>query len=64
MLQQFGTSPLKTFEIDPENQFFLPTELGKMINKSPVEINLMLEHKGFQIRENGVWKITESGHDF
>ncbi len=64
MLQQFGTSPLKTFEIDIESQFFLPTELGKMINKSAVEINLMLEHKGYQIRENGVWKMTSSGRDF
>ena len=64
MLQQFGTSPLETFKIDLENQFFLPTELGKMINKSPVEINLILEHKGFQIRENGVWKITDSGLEF
>jgi len=24
----------------------------------------MIEHKGFQVRENGVWKITESGRDF
>ncbi len=57
-------SPLETFKIDLENQFFLPTELGKMINKSPVEINLMLEHKGFQVRENKIWKLTESGRDF
>ncbi len=64
MLQQFGTSPLETFRIDLDSQFFLPTELGKMINKSAVEINLILEHKGFQIRENGVWQLTESGRDF
>ncbi len=57
-------SPLAYFGIDLDSQFFLPTELGKMINKSPVEINLMIEHKGFQIRENGVWKLTESGRDF
>ncbi len=57
-------SPLENFEIDLENQFFLPTELGKMINKSPVEINLMLEHKGFQVRENGAWKMTSSGNEF
>jgi len=24
----------------------------------------MLQHKGFQIRENGIWKLTESGRDF
>ncbi len=35
-----------------------------MINKSPVEINLMLAHKGFQVRENGVWKLTDLGRDF
>ncbi len=57
-------SPLQAFKIDLENQFFLPTELGRMINKSPVEINLMLANKGFQIRENGVWKMTSSGEEF
>jgi len=35
-----------------------------MINKSAVEINLMIAHKGFQIKENGVWKLTSSGRDF
>jgi len=60
----YNFSPLETFKIDLENQFFLPTELGKMINKSPVEINLMLAHKGFQIRENGVWKLTDLGREF
>ncbi len=57
-------SPLATFKIDLDSQFFLPTELGRMINKSPVEINLILKHKGFQVRENGVWKMTSSGEEF
>ncbi len=57
-------SPLEHFEIDLHSQFFLPTELGRMINKSAVEINLILKHKGFQVRENGVWQITELGLDF
>ncbi len=57
-------SPLEHFEIDLDSQFFLPTELGKMINKSAVEINLMIANKGFQVRENGVWKMTSSGRDF
>ncbi len=57
-------SVLEHFEIDLDSQFFLPTELGKMINKSPVEVNLILEHKGFQLRENGIWKLTEIGRDF
>ncbi len=60
----YNFSPLQTFEIDLDSQFFLPTELGKMINKSAVEVNLILENKGFQLRENGVWQITESGRDF
>ena len=41
-----------------------PTELGKMINKSPVQVNLMIANCGFQIKENGVWKLTESDCDF
>ncbi len=57
-------SPIETFEIDLKNQFFLPTELGKMINKSAVEVNLMIEKKGLQIRENRVWKMTSSGEEF
>ncbi len=40
-------SPLEHFEIDLHSQFFLPTELGKMINKSAVEVNLMIANKGF-----------------
>ncbi len=60
----YNFSPLETFKINLESQYFLPTELGRMINKSPVEINLMIEHKGFQIRENGIWKLTKSGRDF
>ncbi len=24
----------------------------------------MLAHKGFQLRENGVWKMTSSGNEF
>ncbi len=57
-------SPLEHFEIDLDSQFFLPTELGRMISKSAVEINLMIEHKGFQLRENGIWKMTSSGEEF
>ena len=63
-LANFRYSLLDKFKIDLENQFFLPTELGRMINKSPVEVNLILEHKGYQIRENGVWKMTSLGLDF
>ncbi len=57
-------SVLEYFEIELDSQFFLPTELGRMINKSPVEINLMIANKGYQIRENGIWKMTSSGEEF
>ncbi len=64
ILENKNFSPLETFKINLDSQFFLPTELGKMINKSAVEVNLMIEHKGYQIRENKVWKMTSSGRDF
>ncbi len=57
-------SPLELLKIDFSNYYFIPTELGNFINASPVEINKILESKGLQVRENGVWKLTEKGHDF
>jgi hypothetical protein len=57
LLEQFG----KSFE----NSYFLPTEIGKMTGQSGAEINLILEKKGFQFRdENGIWKPTSSGKEF
>jgi hypothetical protein len=35
-----------------------------MTNRSPIETNKILEARGFQTRENGVWHLTEKGHDF
>jgi prophage antirepressor-like protein len=58
-------SLLEDFGISFENSYFLPTEIGNMIGMSGSEINLVLEKKGFQFRdENGVWKPTEKGFDF
>jgi len=57
-------SPIELLEMDFTNSYFLPTELGNIIGKSPVEINLILEKNGFQFRENRVWKTTEKGHEF
>jgi prophage antirepressor-like protein len=58
-------SLLEDFGISFENSYFLPTEIGNMIGMSGAEINLILEKKGFQFRdENGVWKPTEKGFDF
>jgi hypothetical protein len=57
LLEQFG----KSFK----NSYFLPTEIGKMLGQSGAEINLILEKKGFQFRdEKGVWKPTSSGKEF
>jgi hypothetical protein len=58
-------SLLEDFGISFENSYFLPTEIGNMIGVSGAEVNLILEKKGFQFRdENGVWKPTEKGFDF
>jgi prophage antirepressor-like protein len=58
-------SLLEDFGISFENHYFLPTEIGNMIGMSGAEINLILEKKGFQFRdENGIWKPTEKGFDF
>ncbi|EJF07345.1 hypothetical protein ThvES_00005900 [Thiovulum sp. ES] len=48
-----------------ENSYFLPTELGKMTGMSGAEINLILEKKGLQFRdENGIWRPISSGKEF
>jgi prophage antirepressor-like protein len=63
--QKTGESLLEDFGISFENHYFLPTEIGNMIGMSGAEINLILEKKGFQKRdENGIWKPTEKGFDF
>jgi hypothetical protein len=35
-----------------------------MIGSSPVEMNLILEKKGFQEKIDGVWIATEKGENF
>ncbi len=57
-------SPLELLKINLENYYFIPTELGKFINNSPVEMNKILEFKGFQTKQNGAWKLTEKGRSF
>jgi prophage antirepressor-like protein len=62
---EHGFSILGKFKRNFENLYFLPTEIGNMIGMSGAEINLILEKKGFQFRdENGVWKPTSSGKNF
>jgi prophage antirepressor-like protein len=63
--QKTGESLLEDFGISFENHYFLPTEIGNMLGISGAEINLILEKKGYQFRdENGIWKPTEKGFDF
>jgi prophage antirepressor-like protein len=58
-------SPTKLLGNSFQNAYFLPSEIGKMTGQSGAEINLILEKKGFQFRdENGVWKPTSSGKEF
>ncbi|EJF07233.1 KilA-N domain-containing protein [Thiovulum sp. ES] len=58
-------SPTKLLEIDFSKSYFLPTELGILIGVSGAEMNLVLEKKGFQFRdENGIWRPTSSGKEF
>jgi phage regulator Rha-like protein len=52
------------FGIDFSQTYFLPTELGKLHGLSGRETNLKLEALGFQVSENSIWKLTESGKDF
>jgi phage regulator Rha-like protein len=68
-------SPLELLGIDLNSYYFIPTELGKFLNKSAVvrtksvsalalQINKILEAKGFQIKINGVWQLTEQGEKY
>jgi prophage antirepressor-like protein len=57
-------SPLKLLNFDFSNSFFIPTELGKMVGKSAVEINRVLEFKGLQTKNSGIWTLTETGKEF
>jgi prophage antirepressor-like protein len=62
LLKENSVSSL--FQLDLSNSYFLPTELGKLHGLSGRETNLLLESKGFQVSENGIWKLTESGKEF
>jgi hypothetical protein len=57
-------SPLDFLEIDLNSHYFIPTELGKFLNKSAVEVNKILEAKGFQEKIDGVWVLTKQGKKF
>jgi hypothetical protein len=57
-------SPIELLQIDLNSYYFIPTELGKFLNKTAMEVNKTLEKKGFQIKVNGVWQLTEAGQKY
>ncbi len=57
-------SPLELLKIDLSNYYLIPTELGNLINASAIETNKILEAKGLQTKQNGIWILTEKGRDF
>ena len=57
-------SPIDLLKIDLTSHYFIPTELGKVLNKSAVEVNKILEKKGLQTKINGTWQLTEKGKKF
>jgi prophage antirepressor-like protein len=61
---QNGISVLELLKINFENMFFLPTELGKFIGISAIEMNQNLREKGLQIKSENGWQLTEKGQKF
>jgi anti-repressor protein len=61
---QKGVSVLEILKLDFENFLFLPTELGKFIGISAIEMNQNLREKGLQIKSENGWKLTEKGQKF
>jgi len=57
-------SPLNLLQIDLNSYYFIPTELGKFFNKSAVEVNKILEAKGFQEKIDGFWQLTKNGKKY
>ena len=66
MVDRFNplNSPIKKMGIDLSGVLLLPTELGKVIGKSAIETNLLLFEKGYQVKVDGVWTLTEKGREF
>jgi prophage antirepressor-like protein len=61
---QKGISVLEILKINFENFLFLPTELGKFIGISAIEMNQNLREKGLQIKSENGWQLTEKGQKF
>jgi phage regulator Rha-like protein len=56
-------SPIEHFNIDLSDVYLLPTELGKLIGKSAIEVNQLLAKSGYQVKVNGVWQLTKEGQE-
>jgi len=57
-------SPIEHFNIDLSDVYLLPTELGKLIGKSAIEVNQLLAKSGYQTKVNGTWQLTKEGQEF
>jgi len=57
-------SVLDILNLDLKNSYFSVSELGEFSGQKGSEINQALVKVGFQISENGVWKLLENGKDF
>ena len=47
-----------------KTKIFTPTQLGKEIGKSAMEINLLLSDIGFQKKVGKIWEVLEDEKDF
>ncbi len=64
-----GNSPLEILDekhlvADSKSQVLTPTQIGQIIEKSAMEVNLLLQDLGFQKRIEKVWHLTEKGEEF
>ena len=57
-------SILDILNLDLTNLYFSVSELGEFSGQKGSEINQSLVRIGFQISENGVWKVLEKGKKF
>lgn len=61
VLALMGTTHLLA---DVQEITLTPTEIGKQIGKSAIEINKILAEKGFQQKTGNQWEATETGKPF
>ena len=64
-----GHSPLKLLDeihlvANEKTKIFSPTQLGKEIGKTAMEMNLLLADIGFQKKVGKMWEVLESGLEF